>query len=171
MDPASLSLRRRDPSANVSSDSLVKPVRRQNTGAEVDLSKENPVQIAALLKMFFRELPDPLMTTKLCKLWVASQSKLTTKLSRDLTCTDETEISDDNKRRRVLHLTCCLIPKAQRDTMEVLFTFLAWASSFCQVDEESGTQSECRKNDLTGETYAGMRMSIVVDAAPIAIPA
>jgi len=41
----------------------------------VDLSQENPVQLAALLKKFFRELPDPLMTFKLHRLFTASQSE------------------------------------------------------------------------------------------------
>lgn len=44
---------------------------------DVDLTKENPVQVAALLKKFLRELPDPLMTFKLYKLWITSQSKFT----------------------------------------------------------------------------------------------
>lgn len=35
----------------------------------VDLTQENPVQLAALMKKFFRDLPDPLMTFKLHKLW------------------------------------------------------------------------------------------------------
>jgi RhoGAP domain len=39
------------------------------------LEEENPVQLAALLKRFLRELPDPLLTAKLQRLWVASQSK------------------------------------------------------------------------------------------------
>jgi hypothetical protein len=43
---------------------------------QVDMSKEGPVQIAALLKKFLREMPDPLMTFKLHRLFVASQSKL-----------------------------------------------------------------------------------------------
>jgi RhoGAP domain len=38
------------------------------------LDDENPVQLAALLKKFLRELPDPLLTTKLQRVWVASQS-------------------------------------------------------------------------------------------------
>lgn len=42
---------------------------------EVDLSKENPVQVAALLKRFLRELPDPLLTHKLYDLYTTSQSK------------------------------------------------------------------------------------------------
>ena len=38
----------------------------------VDLSTEHPVQIVALLKQFFRDLPDPLMTSKLYHLLIAS---------------------------------------------------------------------------------------------------
>ncbi|GAB7364097.1 hypothetical protein MBLNU230_g4649t1 [Neophaeotheca triangularis] len=92
---------------------------------EVDLTKENPVQVAALLKKFLRELPDPLLTHKLHKLWITSQ-----------------KIEDPERRRRVLHLTCCLLPKAHRDTMEVLFTFMNWVSSFSHVDEESGSKMD-----------------------------
>lgn len=36
------------------------------------LDDENPVQLAALLKKFLRELPDPLLTSKLQRLWIAS---------------------------------------------------------------------------------------------------
>lgn len=43
---------------------------------QADLNKENPVQVAALLKKFLREMPDPLMTFKLHRLFVASQRKL-----------------------------------------------------------------------------------------------
>lgn len=41
----------------------------------IDLNKESPVQIAALLKKFLREMPDPLLTFKLHRLFVISQSK------------------------------------------------------------------------------------------------
>ena len=92
---------------------------------EVDLTKENPVQVAALLKKFLRELPDPLLTHKLHKLWITSQ-----------------KIEDIEKRRRVLHLTCCLLPKPHRDTMEVLFNFMNWVSSFSHIDEESGSKMD-----------------------------
>lgn len=43
--------------------------------ASVDLSQDNPVQLAALLKKFLRELPDPLMTYKLHRLLISTQSE------------------------------------------------------------------------------------------------
>jgi len=42
--------------------------------SSVDFSQDNPVQLAALLKRFLRDLPDPLMTYKLHKLWIMTQS-------------------------------------------------------------------------------------------------
>jgi hypothetical protein len=42
--------------------------------SSVDLTQDNAVQLAALLKKFLRELPDPLLTFKLHRLFVASQS-------------------------------------------------------------------------------------------------
>jgi len=41
--------------------------------SSVDLTQDNPVQLAALLKKFLRDLPDPLMTFKLHRLFIASQ--------------------------------------------------------------------------------------------------
>lgn len=91
----------------------------------VDLGKENVVQVAALLKKYLRELPDPLLTFKLHRLFIASQ-----------------KIADDDKRRRVLHLTCCLLPKAHRDCLEILCSFFNWVASFHQIDEESGSKMD-----------------------------
>ncbi|KZF23742.1 RhoGAP-domain-containing protein [Xylona heveae TC161] len=97
-----------------------------NKGCDaVDLSKESPVQIAALLRKFLRELPEPLLTFKLHRLFVTAQ-----------------RIADEEKRRRVLHLTCCLLPKSHRDAMEILFAFLSWTASFSHVDEESGSKMD-----------------------------
>lgn len=56
--------------------------------------------------------------------------------------TKDLEISDPEKQKRVLHLTCCLLPKAHRDTMEVLFAFLNWTSSFSHVDEDTGSKMD-----------------------------
>ena len=92
---------------------------------EVDFLKEGPVQVGALMKRFFRDMPDPLLTSKLHRLFITSQ-----------------KIGDEEKRRRVLHLTCCLLPKYHRDSFEVLASFLVWFSSFAQVDEESGSKMD-----------------------------
>lgn len=109
-------------------------IRRLNEAVEkidrdgcdaVELSKENVVQIAALLKKFLRELPEPLLTEKLHKLFITSQ-----------------KISNEETRRRVLHLTCCLLPKSHRDCLEILFSFLNWTASFHQVDEDSGSKMD-----------------------------
>lgn len=41
----------------------------------VDLTKETPVQVAALLKKFLRELPDPVLSYKLHRLFILAASK------------------------------------------------------------------------------------------------
>jgi len=102
-------------------------VEKIDKEGNVDLSTNNVVQVAALLKRYLRELPDPLLTHKLYRLWLAAA-----------------KISDEEKRRHCLHLTCCLLPKAHRDCMEVLFVFLKWAGSFHQVDDESGSKMDIK---------------------------
>ncbi|KJX95929.1 rho-GTPase-activating protein [Zymoseptoria brevis] len=123
---------------------------------DLDLTRENPVQVAALLKKFLRELPDPLLTHKLHKLWITSQ-----------------RIDDSERRRRVLHLTCCLLPKAHRDTMEVLFTFMNWVSSFSHVDEESGSKMDTHNlaTVITPNVLHSGKDTVPVDDSFLAIEA
>ncbi|KAK9459804.1 uncharacterized protein V1516DRAFT_451922 [Lipomyces oligophaga] len=89
------------------------------------LNNESPVQLAALLKKFLRDMPDPLLTFRLFRIWVSSQ-----------------RITDDGVRRRALHLCCCLLPRSHRDSMEIIFNFLKWVASFSQIDEESGSKMD-----------------------------
>ncbi|KAI8352256.1 hypothetical protein B0O80DRAFT_454109 [Mortierella sp. GBAus27b] len=93
--------------------------------SSVNLSEDNPVQVAALLKKFLRDLPDPLLTFKLQRLFVVSQ-----------------KMEDAAVRKTILHLTCCLLPKSNRDTMEALCLFLRWVASFSHVDEETGSKMD-----------------------------
>jgi hypothetical protein len=93
----------------------------------VNFMEQPVVQVAALLKRYLRDLPEPLMTHKLYKIWLAAA-----------------KISDDDKRRHCLHLACCLLPKPHRDSLEILFCFLKWAGSFHQVDEESGSRMDVK---------------------------
>lgn len=93
--------------------------------SSVNLLDDNPVQLAALLKKFLRELPDPLMTFKLHKLFVMSQ-----------------KLESEVERHRILHMVTILLPKGHRDTMEVLFAFLKWVASFSHIDEETGSKMD-----------------------------
>ncbi|KAF8306792.1 RhoGAP-domain-containing protein [Clavulina sp. PMI_390] len=108
-------------------------IRRQKELAEaydrdpegVDLTTDNAVQLAALLKKFLREMPEPLLLYKLHRLFIASQS-----------------LPTDQERRRFLHLISLLLPKPNHDTMEVLFVFLKWVASFSHIDEETGSKMD-----------------------------
>ncbi|KAK0218102.1 LIM domain-containing protein [Armillaria fumosa] len=93
--------------------------------SSVDLTTDNPVQLAALLKKFLRDLPDPLMTYKLHKLLVVSQS-----------------LPNEADRKRLLHMLSVIMPKSHRDTMEVLFVFLKWVASFAHMDAETGSKMD-----------------------------
>jgi hypothetical protein len=107
---------------------------------QVDLNTKNPVILANLLKRFLRLMPDPVLTLKLYRLFMTANGVYTiTVPQRMLTCT---EMTDEVHRMKVLHLVCCLLPKAHRDTLEVLFCFLNWVSSFHTVDEESGNKMD-----------------------------
>lgn len=108
----------------------------------VDLSIDNPVQLAALLKMFLRELPDPLLTFKLHRLCIASQSKFTSPLELSIGLKVCLDLVEEEDRRRLLHMVSILLPKAHRDTMEVLFVFLKWVASFSHLDAETGSKMD-----------------------------
>ncbi|KAH7326565.1 RhoGAP domain-containing protein [Stachybotrys elegans] len=93
----------------------------------INFMEQPVIQLAALLKRYLRDLPDPLMTHKLYKLWISAA-----------------KIADPERRKQCLHLTCCLLPKSHRDCLEILFTFLKWAGSFHQLDEEIGSKMDIR---------------------------
>jgi hypothetical protein len=99
-----------------------------NEGCDsVNFMEQPVIQLAALLKRYLRDLPDPLMTHKLYRLWISAA-----------------KIADPERRKQCLHLTCCLLPKSHRDCLEILFTFLKWAGSFHQLDEEVGSRMDIR---------------------------
>ena len=53
-----------------------------------------------------------------------------------------TDQSNEAEKKRLLHLVTLLLPKGNRDTVEVLFVFLKWVASFAHVDEETGNKMD-----------------------------
>lgn len=102
-------------------------VEKLDKEEQVDFSSAHVIQVAALLKRYLRDLPDPLMTHKLYRLWLAAA-----------------KIQDEQKMKYCLHLTCCLLPKPNRDCLEILFCFVKWVGSFHQVDDESGSKMDVK---------------------------
>ncbi|MDA4133206.1 MAG: hypothetical protein OK454_08815, partial [Thaumarchaeota archaeon] len=105
---------------------LVEKIDREGCD-NISLSSQSVVQVAALLKRYLRELPDPLMTHKLYRLWITAA-----------------KIPEEDKRRQCLHMVCCLLPKTNRDCLEILFCFLKWSGSFHQMDDETGSKMDVK---------------------------
>ena len=108
---------------------------------QVDLNTKNPVILANLLKRFLRLMPEPVLTLKLYRLFMTANGEPPLRFSSPLSLI-KAEIQNEDQRKKVLHLVLCLLPKAHRDTMEVLFCFLNWVSSFHTVDEETGNKMD-----------------------------
>lgn len=86
-------------------------------------SNYSAVQLAALLKKWLREMPNPLLTSSLYDVWISSKK--------------ETDLSKCN---RMLALTYCMLPRSHRNLLEVLLYFFSWVASFAEIDEETGSK-------------------------------
>ncbi|GEQ72509.1 hypothetical protein JCM33374_g6196 [Metschnikowia sp. JCM 33374] len=83
------------------------------------------VQLAALMKKWLRELPNPLLTFNLYDMWIASRREQNPVVAK-----------------RVLQLSYCLLPRSHRNLLEVLLYFFSWVASFAEIDEESGSKMD-----------------------------
>ncbi|KOS13576.1 hypothetical protein Malapachy_1762 [Malassezia pachydermatis] len=88
---------------------------------------DTPVQLAALLKKFLRELPEPLLTQRLYRGFVQAAAL---------------EAEGEARWWSLVLWLVLLLPRAHRDTMEVLFVFVRWVATFSHVDEESGSRMD-----------------------------
>ncbi|KAJ2820463.1 Rho-type GTPase activating protein Rga1, partial [Coemansia sp. 'formosensis'] len=93
--------------------------------SRVDLKKESPVQIAALLKKFLRELPDPLIPFRMRRLILAIAA-----------------LQAPRERMDAFRFASILMPQTNRDMLNVLMTFLNWVATFCHVDEQTGSKMD-----------------------------
>jgi hypothetical protein len=80
--------------------------------------KEQPIiQIAAFVKRYLRELPDPLLTYKLHKLFLLSSSN---SQEDDLT---------------IIHYAICMLPKINRDILLLVLAMLNWVARHSQENK------------------------------------
>ncbi|KAI7906100.1 uncharacterized protein BX663DRAFT_498779 [Cokeromyces recurvatus] len=87
------------------------------------LTNQSSIQLTALLKRYLRELPEPLLTFPLYKLFIQCGKVMN----------DTIENRDD--RLKALHFACCLLPKPNRDTMLMIFCCLKWVSTFSNMNK------------------------------------
>lgn len=52
------------------------------------------------------------------------------------------ELDEPEHRKKVLHLACCLLPKPNRDLMEVLFVFMKWVASYSHFEDNGGSKMD-----------------------------
>ncbi|KAJ3041191.1 hypothetical protein HDV00_009729 [Rhizophlyctis rosea] len=78
-----------------------------DSGEDIEFDDKSPHEVANLLKAFFREMPEPLLTGRLFKVF--------------LKCG---EITDPDLRLRALRLTIALLPRAHQSTLRYLLSFL-----------------------------------------------
>ncbi|GAN09776.1 LRG1 protein [Mucor ambiguus] len=97
----------------------LRPATTSMATMEELLANQNAIQLAALLKRYLRELPEPLLTFSLYKLFVQCGRI----------------VEDQGQKKKALHLACCLLPKANRDTVIMLFCCLKWVSTFSDTNK------------------------------------
>ncbi|XP_071786856.1 rho GTPase-activating protein 6-like isoform X2 [Asterias amurensis] len=93
-----------------------------DAGTEIGMNESNnPHDVGALLKEFFRDLPEPLLTRELYPTFVAC-----------------TRLDNMEQRLRALQLLVYLLPTANRDTLFALLDFLnkVAINAFDTVDED-----------------------------------
>ncbi|CAI4303834.1 AIS_collapsed_G0006600.mRNA.1.CDS.1 [Saccharomyces cerevisiae] len=90
-----------------------------------DFSKENAIQLSALLKKFIRELPQPILSTDLYELWIKAA-----------------KVDSEDEKQRIILLIYSLLPTYNRNLLEALLSFLHWTSSFSYIENEMGSKMD-----------------------------
>ncbi|KAI9481462.1 MAG: Rho GTPase activation protein [Benjaminiella poitrasii] len=76
------------------------------------------IQLAAFIKRFLRELPEPLLTYKLYKLFLMSN-----------------KANSQIESLTIIHYAICLLPKANRDILFLLLSLLNWVSRYSETNK------------------------------------
>ncbi|PVV05343.1 hypothetical protein BB560_000140 [Smittium megazygosporum] len=89
----------------------------------IDLAQDNSVQVAALLKKFLREIPDPLIPFKMFGTFL-----------------EIAKIKNPSMLIEALRCVILLLPQPNRDVLNVLLTFLQSAAAFSDLEEGHGSR-------------------------------
>ncbi|XP_025086406.1 LOW QUALITY PROTEIN: rho GTPase-activating protein 36-like [Pomacea canaliculata] len=121
-----------------SSKKRVKQLREEfDSGQDVQLTEEhNPHDIGALLKEFFRDLPEPLLTRDLYLPFVATR-----------------KLEDREQQAEAVRLLLTLLPPANRDTLWALLRFLATVHRH-SADSTDGKGREVSGNKMDSHNLA-----------------
>lgn len=122
------------------------------------LETESVIQLAALLKKFLRDLPEPLLTFKLYRLFIVSQK------------------IPEEQRMQVLHYICSLLPKPNLDLLATLVWFCHHIAKESHMDSPPGVGNKMDIANLAmvmapNILYSKSAKSVTDDDALLAITA
>ncbi|KNE61396.1 hypothetical protein AMAG_06226 [Allomyces macrogynus ATCC 38327] len=100
-------------------------------GALALLPNQTVVQLAALLRKFLRELPEPLIPFRMFKLFMQIGA-----------------LTDPNTRARAIHDAVCLLPKAHRNVLEVVLLCVQEVAKACTHPTDPDRGSRMTEDNL-----------------------
>ncbi|KAJ3365627.1 hypothetical protein GGF32_008760 [Allomyces javanicus] len=100
-------------------------------GALALLPEQTVVQLAALLRKFLRELPEPLIPFRMFKLFMQIGA-----------------LTDPNTRARAIHDAVCLLPKAHRNVLEVVLLCVQEVARACTHPTDPDRGSRMTEDNL-----------------------
>ena len=115
-----------------------------------DLADAHAVDVASLLKQFFRELPEPLLTSALYDVFVQ--------------CVGATTVDGESLCLEALLLACLLLPDANLATLRYLVTFLMHVAAVSEHNRmDASNLAVCLAPNLLYSEHASTATSTMTD--------
>ncbi|XP_018411493.1 PREDICTED: rho GTPase-activating protein 11A-like [Nanorana parkeri] len=125
----------------------IKTLKVQLESGETSLSSAHPSDVAALLKQFFRELPQPLLTPEL----------------QDPLCQIQQTLCEE-ERGSATTLVTCLLPPAHGETLRYFCTFLQNVASRCDENRmDSGNLAVVLAPSLFSSSNLGEKLTLATE--------
>ncbi|KAM5146775.1 rho GTPase-activating protein 11A-like isoform 1-T2 [Mantella aurantiaca] len=125
----------------------IKTLKAQMESGESSLSSAHPSDVAALLKQFFRELPQPLLTPEI----------------QDPLCQIQQMICEE-ERGSATALVTCLLPPVHGETLRYFCTFLQSVASRCEDNKmDSGNLAVVLAPSLFSSSNLGEKLTLATE--------